>query len=159
MGSKEHLNLNGFLAIPRVWYAYVSVPKTHTATNGSFAVPHKRHTSTGRGYTICVYSAEGHVILNTFASAAQAGHSFGCSRPTILKYAKSGEVFMGQYRLVLKKPTVELRANTECKPLIPSGCYLTSTVGISVSTLVRDRTWLPTFQRVLPWAYYSQMEA
>jgi hypothetical protein len=66
---------------------------------------------------------------------------------------------MGQYRLVLKKPTVELRANTECKPLIPSGCYLTSTVGISVSTLVRDRTWLPTFQRVLPWAYYSQMEA
>jgi hypothetical protein len=55
-----------------------------------------------RGHTIYVYSLDNR-LLNTFTTATEAAVFFKSTRHTILKYAKSQDIFRGEYVLSLKE--------------------------------------------------------
>lgn len=56
----------------------------------------KDKMSRAQGTTIFVYSLDNQ-LLHTFTSATKAGIFFKISRPTVLKYARSREIYKEKY--------------------------------------------------------------
>jgi group I intron endonuclease len=54
--------------------------------------------STSLGTTIYVYNSQG-LLVYTFSSSRKAAKFFNCSDPTIMKYARNGEIFKGLWIL------------------------------------------------------------
>jgi group I intron endonuclease len=80
-------------------------PSVETRTLFSEAKKGKPHTaqtldkmSIAKGTAIYVYDTQGS-LENTFNSARKAAEHFGCSYPTILKFAKNGLLFKEEWIL------------------------------------------------------------
>ena len=51
------------------------------------------------GGIIYLYSSDITTLVNSFPSARKAAEFYNCSHHTIIKYAKSGEIFQSQWIL------------------------------------------------------------
>jgi group I intron endonuclease len=68
---------------------------------------HKKNMSLANGFQIDVYSSDGNTLINSFSSARKAALHFKVSKERILRYARSGKLFLNKWILCIKPKNKE----------------------------------------------------